>query len=190
MYWGISQVLAERWAMGARYGQSRASGGTCEVLEQRQLLAGSVTASVVDGDLVIVGDASSNRITIDQYGLAPDSVRVTPYHTLLDGNFFPIVFTGITGGIRAELFDGDDRLNLQDLSLPGGLQVQGGGGNDSVLLINAHLAGGLNTAMAAGADTVHRIFRRGLEAVATAARRVDEPLVRARDVETVEIADG
>src|SRR6185369_479918 len=72
--------------------------------------AGNVTAQVSGGNLVIIGDGASNQIAIDQAGLAPGEIRITPTGTTLNGVATAAVFPGFAGDIQATLDAGDDAM--------------------------------------------------------------------------------
>lgn len=126
-------------------------------LESRCLLAGNVTVSVVDGDLVISGDTASNMLMLDQRGLPAGSVRVSPFATSInqDSTRREQVFTGVTGGIRITTGGGDDRIALHDIAVAGPLSIHGATGKESTLLSNVRIAGPIAVDLEGGADAFH-----------------------------------
>jgi hypothetical protein len=86
-----------------------------EALEQRTLLAGDVTAFVVDGDLVIRGSNDDNQIEISAIGngidITPTGVKITPLEdTTINGAAETVVLSGITDDWRINLRHGNNKL--------------------------------------------------------------------------------
>ena len=102
-----------------------------EALESRRLLAGNVTADVVNGDLLIGGDQQSNLIelrpsqdgiaAIEVVGLAGEDGEVTTING--EASF---TATGVTGDVVAAMRRGDDLIYVHDVDLPGDLNVRTG----------------------------------------------------------------
>jgi len=116
-----------------------------EPLENRCLLAGDVTASVVGNVLQLRGDAEANQVAIsaafDGTGTAiPDSFVITGLTgTTINGLAgsgganASIVFGGVRG-IDARMGDGDDVIQLTNASIRNNVNIQTGMGNDQVWL--------------------------------------------------------
>jgi len=110
-----------------------------ETLESRRLLAGGVTATVVDGDLFVVGDRDANAIVIRQAEDGADQfiirglVTDDGVQTTINGEA-RIIVDGVTGDINASMRGGDDLIYIRDSDLPGNLIVRTGSGNDTVLV--------------------------------------------------------
>lgn len=67
------------------------------------------------------GDNAGNRITIDQTGLGPIELRVTPEApTTMNGAAATVVFTGIIKGLIAHLGEGAKALAASDVTIAGG----------------------------------------------------------------------
>ena len=119
----------------------RARRARLEWLEPRQMLAGDVFVSVVDGNLVVEGDAQNNQVAITA-GAEPGSLVIRG----LDGTNIvraaaetspptsEVVVTGVTGGARIGLGAGDDRLVLASVGFQRGVSIRMGEGNDSVAI--------------------------------------------------------
>ena len=111
-----------------------------ESLEGRWLMAGDVTATVVDGNLFIVGDDFHNRISITD-GANPGEVTVTGFD---DGNGDPtdvegtpngaVTRTGVTGNIVVTMKGGHDVVSVYDLNAARNLTINLADGNDGVYL--------------------------------------------------------
>ena len=131
-----------------------------EHLESRQMLSGTVLASVSGGKLVLTGDAQANDITLDQAGLQSSEVRITGDGTkiklgrqgaLVDS----IVVSGITKGVVAKLGNGDDSITFTGATLAGSVTVSSGAGSSNVHLTQTHIVGALK--ISSGAGTSHNI---------------------------------
>jgi hypothetical protein len=103
-----------------------------ETLERRRLLAGNVTASVVDGSLVITGDSSANSILIQGELLDRNSLTITSPdgETLINGDTFPAGFSNITRHVIVRLRGGDDALEIRNVNFKNDLRADLGEGND------------------------------------------------------------
>src|SRR5687768_2466708 len=95
----------------------------CEPLETRRLFDGSVVATVVDGDLIIIGDPAANRIMLDGEGLLSTEIRIRSEDTSVNDQFGEIVITGVTRDIKISLRDGDDVLDLEQLHAKRDLRI-------------------------------------------------------------------
>lgn len=114
-----------------------------ESLELRQLLAGDVTVSVVEGNLVVEGDELANQIAITAgevpgtyivRGLDGTNVVHSPTPTAETSPVDEVVVTGVTGDARIGLGAGDDRLVVSNVGFRGGVLVRMGEGNDEVAI--------------------------------------------------------
>jgi len=119
-----------------------------ESLENRQLLAGNVTAdaTTVPGTLVIVGDNSANVLVLTQ--VSPGVIKITPAGTKLNGSSSAQKFT-VTNGIYIDMGGGSDSLTLKSLTVPGidetysaGLAILMGTGNDALVMSQVTVADG------------------------------------------------
>jgi hypothetical protein len=131
-----------------------------EALEPRSLLSGSVMATMVDGSLIIVGDATANAIVMDQAGLSAGQVRISgENNTSVNGQSESVVMSGLTeavfirmgsgndsvtigqaifaGNVRVNLGAGDDAMTINDSSFHGSVGVNGGNGKDVVRIDSA-----------------------------------------------------
>jgi hypothetical protein len=123
-------------------------------------LAGDVTVSVLNGNLLVMGDSVDNDITIEQ-GTTADSFVVTGIgttggNTTINGGTNIGTFTGVTHNITVRMNGGDDTVSvLADLAAPGSLSISMGSGDNTVAIgagttINNNLA----ITTAGGDDTV------------------------------------
>jgi len=159
-----------------------------EELEERIAPAGAVTVAVHGGNLVITGDNLGNQILIDQDGLDAGQVRISSLSlwgdssdvTAINGSDVPIVISGVTGGIVANLRDGNDVLGVGYMDITSGdvaagsrtvisgdLSVNMGNGDDWLLVLpgidvlgnlSMSLGGGWDLVLLLGDDTVHGNF--------------------------------
>jgi hypothetical protein len=104
-----------------------------ERLEARQMLAGNVTAEIVDGDLIITGDGVDNRIAIT----APGFHSGVRGENTADGNPTSIngvpngIFDvdGLTGDVIVRMGGGHDSVSFEG-GFPGAMVLEGGAGDD------------------------------------------------------------
>jgi hypothetical protein len=123
-------------------------------LEQRRLLAGYVSASLVGTDLRIDGDLDANAIRVEE--TANDGeFTITG---LNDGNNVPTnvnggvsaTVAGVTGNIIINMLDGDDAVTLTGIDHTGALTIDVAAGNDAVS------AGSMSDPVSiGGAATIH-----------------------------------
>ena len=113
-----------------RPGNARGSCCLIETMEARQLLAGNVTAGIVGGVLVVVGDNKANELVIASH---PNSTTtVTPAAgTTVNGGAGAATFAALPP-ISVDLGNGDDIVTLVDLNFQN-VTVATGNGNDRVL---------------------------------------------------------
>jgi hypothetical protein len=140
-----------------------------ESLEARLVLQGNVAASVVDGSLVLVGDALSNGVTVEQIdvaGVPPGaggggggSFRISPDATTsVNGSPIgqPVVVSDVTGDVRCDLGGGDDAFLLLDatsVSLSS-LSIETGEGSDVVRISDSSFAGAVAISNSLGDDVL------------------------------------
>src|SRR5262245_59984329 len=122
-------VLYARRRKGMRDNKHR-SGRLCvELLEDRCLLAGNVTAAVVNGSLIVTGDAESNDVLLVQtaQGIEVHGVVFSgeppAVTTVNGGESFTAV--GLTRDIKVDLGAGNDTLGAAFVA-PGDLTVDMG----------------------------------------------------------------
>jgi hypothetical protein len=132
-----------------------------EVLESRNLLSGDVTASVVNGDLIITGDALDNQLRIDQLGLAAGEFRITGERfTNVNGDSAPLAVSGVTRDVFIALGGQRDKLVLDGGVVPRDLRISTAAAKDVVLINQTKIGGDLKVITGAGNDSVHLV---GLE---------------------------
>jgi hypothetical protein len=92
------------------------------------MLAGNVTAQLVDGDLIVTGDASDNRIRIylGAFGETKLFGDGTNVNGVPDGTFD---LTGLTDDVVARMGDGNDTVGFVG-GFAGAVVIEGGNGND------------------------------------------------------------
>ena len=114
-----------------------------ECLEERIAPAGSIIATISGGNLTITGDAAGNGFIIDDSGLPANELRITPNPgTLLNGYAGPVVYTGVTGGLKINLGDGDDSMSLYGIVIAKNVQIDAGAGIDTVMVDSFSTIGG------------------------------------------------
>src|SRR5687767_8356137 len=97
------------------------AGSGVEALERRCMLAGNVTVSVVDGDLMVRGDREPNAIVIAQatdgtYTVA-GAVDDDGLPTTVNGGASG-VFTRMDDDLRIRMGRGDDRMEIGGIDVP------------------------------------------------------------------------
>jgi hypothetical protein len=137
-----------------------------ERLEARQMLAGNVTAEIIDGDLIVAGDGLNNRIAL----LGPGYVSAVRGENDPQGN--PTSINGIpngsfnldelTGDVVVRMADGNDMV-LFEGPFPGAMMIEGGAGDDLVWSFHgASIAKDLVIDAGPGANRIElvgRVFR-------------------------------
>lgn len=118
--------------MGRNGNSTEGMGLNLEQLESRLLMSGNITVSVHHGRLTIFGDPADNQITIDQASLSSgqDRISATDADTTINGQAGPLIFDGVKT-IVVKLGDGNDKLDINGLTLSGGLHIDMGQGDNS-----------------------------------------------------------
>ena len=131
------------------------------------MMAGDVTAAIVNGDLVVTGDAAANGVRVEY--MAYDAWRVTGFMTSFTAggatrvNGQSIVefnASSVTGAIRVNLGGGNDvldfttKLTSLGVNTPGDVFVNTGDGNDTVEIHSAIIGDDLIIDTGAGNDRV------------------------------------
>ncbi len=121
------------------------------------MLAGNVSAKLISGNLHLVGDSSANEIYIAQTsaGMIVRGVNGTQINgATTDFVAYPASATS-NGSIIAVLGKGDDRLQLENVTLDGSVVVAAGKGNDKLGLTTAIIHGHVTYAGESGNDTFY-----------------------------------
>ena len=124
-----------------------------EMLEDRSVP--TVTASVVSGSLIIVGDATAaSDLTITASSSTAGTTADT--FTVVDGATTIGTFTGVTADLVLNLTNSDDTVavDLGGLSTTGGIRANLGNGANSLTVDNGTVTGPLNVRGGTGADAV------------------------------------
>ena len=111
---------------------------TIEVLEERNLLSGSVTASIVAGDLIVTGDVAANEVRIldnGEGGLVVVGQGGTEINGVADGRFDTTTTT--PDAVEITLSGGDDVLDFRGSNLTGDVTVTAANGNDTLEFLQA-----------------------------------------------------
>ena len=94
---------------------------------------GNVTATVIDGDLIIRGDAGDNNIILMESGIAGRA------GTKVNGDRRIFIPDGVTDDVRIEMVGGDDFVRIElpgtNFSIPDNLVITMGLGNDYLELL-------------------------------------------------------
>lgn len=121
-----------------------------EVLEKKQLLAADLTVAVIDGDLVITGDAEPNAFILrsgDADGSQFEVILTGPMDDRVNGDTAadagPFLFDGVTRNVIINTGGGDDSVRifggsntnpLDALQFPGDLTIDLGDGVDELFM--------------------------------------------------------
>jgi hypothetical protein len=110
-----------------------------ETLESRQVFAGNVFVSLVNGDLIITGGPNSNGIQIvpgsDAGTVEVSGLMQAGNRTKLNHDTQPLTFV-VEHDIILDLRDGDDLVQIDGLQLPGNLKADLGTGSDVLTMSN------------------------------------------------------
>ncbi|MEM8677739.1 MAG: hypothetical protein AAGF97_00160 [Planctomycetota bacterium] len=123
-----------------------------ESLESRKMMAGDVSARVVNGDLIVTGDNQDNEIYVfqmdaDSYALFGESgTRING----LSGQ----PFHGVSDDIRINLRNGDNKLALQGVETNDDLIIRTGNGHDQILMDGSNVRSNLRIQTGRGNDTL------------------------------------
>lgn len=122
----------------------RSSYRCLEALEQRTLLAGDVTATLVGQTAFVTGDSDANNILVS---VVDGNVVITGQsNTTINGSSEAFVLaegsTQFSGSIIARLGSGADSFELSEASVSGRLHVNGGAGDDVLTTSNSASVGG------------------------------------------------
>ncbi len=138
----------------------------CESLEEKALLAGDVSVAIVDGNLLVRGDAEANHILVEssvdhQQIVIRGLPGVGGIDTTLNGQAGPVVIGGLGRELDIRMGAGNDVVDVPRGAFRN-VTVAGGRGDDVVRLggetaTNAppaavHIAGDLTVHLAHGAD--------------------------------------
>ena len=129
---------------------------TVELLEQRTLLTGNVTAAFSHGDLVLRGDDADNVVAIVNEG-GNLVIRGSSGTTVngSSGDFVAIVGSSrIHDDLRVDLRGGNDTLSMQDIQIGDDARIWTGDGHDSLALAGIQIGDDLRVNTAGGDDTV------------------------------------
>src|SRR5689334_6461121 len=131
-----------------------------ESLENRQMMAGDVVASVHAGTLFIKGDQYNNGITITA-GALPNQVIITGTNiagvgTNVNGLLnTPVAINNVTKDIRINMKAGNDTVTVNNLNVFGSMKVNMGAGVDTFNLVNGSvICGDLKVVTGGSADTI------------------------------------
>ena len=120
-----------------------------ERLENRDLLAGNVSASVRGGDLVLRGDGAANQILLERTG---NEVTITSLdgETTINGQEGPVVLSRVRDDFRINMGGGSDVLQFANAAdevfrISGNLNIITGSGSDEISFSNVvcHSASGI-----------------------------------------------
>ena len=105
-----------------------------ELLESRTLLAGNVTAGLVDGNLIITGDADDNNVevvvTVD--GVVVRGLDGTTVNGSADDAILIPDSDTVRGSLIANMGDGNDRIQIEGVDVRRRITISGGNGDDEI----------------------------------------------------------
>lgn len=127
----------------------------CEPLEQRALLSGNVIAGIVNGQLVIRGDAESNAIRISVDPSNPAAILVSGENaTTINGQADPLSLTGVVRTANIKLNAGDNQVTIDGLALSRDLYITSLNGADQVKIQNTQVGRHLRILTRGGNDQI------------------------------------
>ena len=105
-----------------------------ELLESRVLLAGNVTAGLVDGNLTITGDADDNNVevVVTGEGVVVRGLDGTTVNGSADDAVMIPGEDAIAGSLTANLGDGNDRIQIEGVDIRRRTTISGGNGDDEI----------------------------------------------------------
>jgi hypothetical protein len=130
-----------------------------ESLENRQMMAGDVMASVHAGTLFIKGDNLSNGITITAGGI-PNQVIITGTTVAGSGTTVngltntPVAVNNVTKSMKINMQAGNDVVTIHNLTVNGSTTFKGGAGIDALTMTSSTVCGNLKVRTGGSADTV------------------------------------
>lgn len=144
-----------------RHSRSRTKRLRFENLESKLLLAADLHASVVDGDLVVVGSKGDDDLLIQAAPDNPNTWTVTAASNDSINGGQPgeaVVLSGVTGSLRVSLRSGNDKLTVEGpsqlASLPRSLHIRSGDGANQILVSNLAIGKDLSFRTGAGSDRI------------------------------------
>ncbi len=125
-----------------------------EPLERRMLLSGNVTVFVSGADLIVLGDADDNSVSITQDSLEfADQFQVTGLDgTTINNGVDPHLFQGVFGDVQFAMGDGSDSVQVDDVAVGGDLLFDGGDGDNTLTVDPSSVAGDLVVTNGQGND--------------------------------------
>ena len=130
-----------------------------EVLEQRTLLAGNVTANLIAGNLIVQGDEADNVVELlsDETGTIVlrglDGTSVNGNTEFVPGDGIPEIF----GDLQVLLADGDDALVIDGIRVADSLRIEDDSGNNTVTIQSFTTGANLWIEQGAGDDIIRVI---------------------------------
>ncbi|MEM8679819.1 MAG: hypothetical protein AAGF97_10745 [Planctomycetota bacterium] len=125
-----------------------------ESLERRQMMAGDVSVSVVNEDLVIRGDQDGNELMIVGFGIDGVFEIIGANGTTVNGQNGVIV-NGAVDDIRINLRSGDNRLGLFDVVSRDRLDIRTGNGDDVIVFEGSGSKNQTDLSTGGGDDTIY-----------------------------------
>jgi len=110
-----------------------------QALEDRNMLAGNMLASLVGTHLSVGGDALDNQVEIAE--IAPNTIQVTGLGgTTINGAAFQVFAASLIEDVSVQAAEGNDQVIIRNLSLmdtpDGNLKVFTNSGNDRIFMDN------------------------------------------------------
>jgi hypothetical protein len=107
-----------------------------ECLENRNLMAGNVTATLTGGMLLLTGDNNANGLVVHQTGSNRFQVQGVATHIKFGAqNAYSFTFSGVTD-IAFNMRGGNDSVTVYNSSLTGSMAAEMGTGNDALSVTN------------------------------------------------------
>src|SRR5882672_6183277 len=128
-----------------------------ERLEDRRMLAGNVTAEVVDGVLTIQGDSKGNGIVLDSITRRTGPFRLTGDATTTINGQSGHVDLAAVRDVRISLGSGKNSLEVHGMRLPGKLVIDTGRDRDLVQVETVHVEGAITVRTGGGNDVVEGV---------------------------------
>ncbi len=141
--------------------RKKVSGRKCRIesLEDRRMLAGSVTAKVSNGNLVVTGDWQGNGVTLtpgaNPYEVVVTGTTVAGLQTRINGvSNGAITFKNVTKNVTVKLGGGHDVLNVNNVTVYEDAKIKTGKGLDTVTINVSTFNDALKVKTGKGVDNV------------------------------------
>lgn len=121
----------------------RSTSRSLEALEQRTLLAGDVTATLLGQTAFLTGDSAANsvQVTVEDGNVVVRGLEDTTINGSTESFVLAQGSADFSGSIIARMAGGNDQFELSGVSVSGLVHVYGGAGDDTLMVTNSSSVG-------------------------------------------------